>query len=119
VFGADWISQAVRFAMAPLGFYALAQALTASISKQAGLVRGMTWVAMIALLVLSSLRLPSPIALIVSAVNYLNPAIYIAVDINDAGQVISVGAVSATLGLVAITVLGLFAAIVQWRKLEA
>lgn len=118
-FGADWNTQALRFAMAPLGFYALTQALTASISKQAGLVRGMTWVAMAILLVLSSLHLPAPLALIVDAVNRLNPAIYVAVDINDAGQVVSVGAVSATLGLVAVTAIGLLAALYQWRRLEA
>lgn len=115
----DTFSQLLRFLMAPLAFYGLMQGLTASLSRGAGMVIGLTWVALFILLILDAVPLPKPYHGIFEFVNYANPIIYMFVD--DSGGKVSVAFQYAadTAGLLVIALVGASAALFQWRRLEA
>lgn len=111
--------QLIRFLIAPAAFYGLTQALTSGLGKQAGLVCGMTWVALFALLVLGTLPLPAPYHQLVDFINNANPVIYLAFNIDDNGAFISYGLAAATVALTAIALCGGAAAIYRWQHVEA
>jgi hypothetical protein len=113
-----WL-QLLRFAMAPLAFYGLVQCLTASVGQRAGTVIGLTWVALFALSILGSSPFPDPYHSIFAFINHANPVAYIAVEINDAGSVITANLGAATLDLALIAAFGIAGAIYQWQRLEA
>jgi hypothetical protein len=113
-----WL-QLLRFALAPLAFYGLVQFLTASVGRRAGTIIGLTWVTLFVLSALGSSPLPDPYHSILAFINHANPIVYIAVEINDAGSVITASLGAAMLGLVLIAALGIAGAIYQWQRLEA
>jgi hypothetical protein len=113
-----WL-QLLRFALAPLAFYGLVMGLTASLGRRSGTVLGMMWVAVFVLSALGSAPLPQPYHSIFAFINYANPLVYIAVDIDNGGSVITASLGAATLGLALIAAVGAAAAIYQWQRLEA
>lgn len=113
-----WL-QLLRFALAPLAFYGLVVCLTASLGRRSGTVLGMTWVAVFVLSTLGEAPLPQPYHSIFAFINYANPLVYVAFDIDKSGSVITASLGAATLGLVLIAAVGAAAAIYQWQRLEA
>ncbi len=109
-----------RFLLYPLAWYGLVAGITASM-RGGGLAAGLAWPAASILIVLSSLNLPPAIRTILGLLDYLNPMMYgsYAAGNEAARHVMMMSPAVATLGLVGITVLGLGAALVQWRRLEA
>ncbi len=109
-----------RFLLYPLAWYGLVAGITASM-RGGGLAAGLAWPAASILIVLSSLNLPPAIHTILGLLDYLNPMMYgtYAAGNEAARHVMMMSPADATLGLVGITVLGLCAALVQWRRLEA
>jgi|GEM_PF-1040824 len=108
----------------PLSWYALGQALTASLQR-AGPVLGMSWV--IGLACLATVHVPYPvIQLIVRTFNTSNPLAYYS---SQNGHPSTIDGVSPTLlaatqfndilALLAITIIAITASLVQWRRLEA
>ena len=113
-----WL-QLIRFALAPLAFYGLVQCLTASVGKRSGTVLGLTWVAVFVLSALGAAPLPQPYHSIFAFIDYANPLVYINLDIDNSGSVVTANLGAAMLGLVVIAVCGVTAAIYQWQRLEA
>jgi hypothetical protein len=114
-----WWGFAARFAAAPFAFYAIAQGLTASLAKPAGLVRGMVWGGLFFLIILSVTNLPPVIHQLVSIVDYINPMTYVAIEVTDLNHISASPTATALVGLAAITFAGLLGAVAQWRRLEA
>lgn len=118
VFSTDAWSQLVRFLIAPAAFYGLTQALTSTLARQAGAVIGFTWVGLIGLIVLSMVGLPTPFHAVVDFLNYANPLVYIAFDVDKNGMVVTYGAAGiAALALIAIV--GNSTAVYRWQRSEA
>jgi hypothetical protein len=111
--------QLIRFALAPLAFYGLVQCLTASVGKRSGTVLGLMWVGVFVLSALGSAPLPQPYHSIFAFIDYANPLVYINVDIDKGGSVITAGLGAATLGLALIAAFGAVGAVFQWQRLEA
>lgn len=114
----DTWSLLARFAIAPAAFYGLSQALTATLARQAGAVIGFTWVGLIALIVLSMVGLPAPFHAIVDFIDYANPLVYLAFDVDKNGAVITYGT-AGTAALALIAIIGNAIAIYRWQRLEA
>ena len=114
----DTWSLLLRFSVAPVAFYGLGQALTSTLARQAGTVIGFTWVGLIALIVLSMVGLPAPFHAIVDVLDYANPLVYIAFNIDKNGAVITYGSAGAV-ALALIAVIGNATAIYRWQRLEA
>lgn len=115
----DVWSQLLRYFLAPFAFYGLAQALTSTLSRQAGMVIGFTWVALVVLIILSIVRLPVPFHAIVDVLNYANPLVYLAFAVDDHGTVITYGFSAAALALALIALIGGATAIYRWQRSEA
>jgi hypothetical protein len=115
----DSWSQLLRFFLAPFAFYGLAQALTSTLSRQAGLVVGLTWVACVILIILSLVNLPAVFHAIVDFINYANPLVYLAFAVDDKGTVITYGSSAAALALALLALIGSVTAIYRWQRLEA
>ena len=114
----DTWSQLARFFIAPAAFYGLGQALTSTLARQAGAVIGFTWVGLIALIVLSMVGLPTPFHAVVDFLNYANPLVYIAFDVDKNGMVVTYGTAGiAALALIAIV--GNATAVYRWQRSEA
>ncbi|HET9343010.1 MAG TPA: hypothetical protein VFO25_08880 [Candidatus Eremiobacteraceae bacterium] len=114
----DTWTQLLRFFIAPAAFYGLVQALTSTLARRAGAVIGFTWVGLIGLIALSFKYLPPPFHAIVDFLNYANPLVYIAFDVDKNGTVVTYGtAAAAALALIAI--IGSATAIIRWQRLEA
>jgi hypothetical protein len=113
------LGEGLRFLLGALAIYALLQGATASLGRQAGIVLGFTWTALLALPILSSSSLPQPYHAIVDLLDYANPVVYVAVNVGDNGTVLSYGLAGGALGLACITMLGAAAAIYQWQRVEA
>ncbi len=113
-----WL-QLLRFALAPLAFYGLVQCLTASVGRRSGTIVGLTWVAAFVLGTLGTAPLPQPYHSIFTFINYANPLVYITVQIDNSGSVVTAALGAATLGLVLIAAFGIAAATYQWQRLEA
>lgn len=116
---ADWPAQLGRFIIAPLSAYALAQATTASLGKQAGLVRGFSLAGMYVFAQLAVLPLAQPFAALVRVVNAAIPWTYLQLGFDDAGRATAVGTLEGYVGLILISIVGFSAAVMQWRRLEA
>jgi len=112
-----WV-QLLRYLIAPAAFYGLLQALTSTLGRQAGAVIGFTWVGLIGLIILSILNLPAPYRAIVDFLNYANPLVYIAFDVDKHGAVITYGTAGAA-ALALIAVIGGATAIYRWQRSEA
>lgn len=119
VMPSDTWQQLFRFFLAPFAFYGLMQALTSTLARQAGMVVGFTWVALVALIVLSLVKLPVAFHAIVDFINYANPLVYIAFAVDDNGTVITYGLSAAALSLALIAAIGGATAVYRWQRLEA
>lgn len=115
----DWPAQLGRFIIAPVAFYGVAQAITSSLDKTAGLIRGLCAFGFYVCIQLAAEPLAQPYAAIVHAVNALLPWTYLQLGFDDAGHATAVGTIEGYIGLVIIALAGFTAAIVQWRRLEA
>ncbi|MBC5815526.1 MAG: ABC transporter permease [Candidatus Eremiobacteraeota bacterium] len=124
VSSADTAGNLAMAVLFPLAWYAMGQALTASI-RRCGIVIGMMWVA--AIMSISLLSIPNALLqTILRAINTINPLAYY---VTQNGHTTTVNGVSATflaatqgadiLALGAITILAITASLVQWRRLEA
>jgi hypothetical protein len=112
----------VRFLLYALAWFALVAGLTASVRSRGGTyVAGFSWLVMALLLVLMDLSLPPALHALVKGLNYLNPLLYgsYSSGAEAARHVAQIGSVEAMIGLGAIIVLGIVAALTQWRVLEA
>jgi hypothetical protein len=116
---AGWIEQSVRFAVAPFAFFAITQASTASLDKPAGYTRGLILPAVFAVTILSIAQLPPAVHAILSALDYLNPIMWVAVESSDIGRTFGSYTATSLLGLSAISAIGLLGAVAQWRRLES
>lgn len=114
----DSWTQLLRFVIAPAAFFGLVQALTSTLARQAGMVIGFTWVGAFGLIVLSIVNLPAPFHAIVDFLNYVNPLVYIAFDIDKNGAVVTYGTAGAA-ALALIAVIGSATAIYRWQRSEA
>lgn len=114
----DTWSQLVRFFIAPAAFFGLSQALTSTLARQAGAVIGFTWVGLIGLIILSMVNLPAVFHAIVDFLNYANPLVYVAFDVDKNGMVVTYGTAGAV-ALALIAVIGNATAIYRWQRSEA
>ncbi len=106
----------------PLAWFGLVAGLSASVRTKAGAIAGFTWLASMVLLVLLSLDLPPVIHGLVNALNYVNPLLYGSYSSSGsetARHLLNMTPAFAIGGLTGIAVLGIAAALVQWRRLEA
>lgn len=118
VIAPDTWTQLLRFLVAPAAFFGLVQALTSTLARQAGAVIGFTWVALFGLIILSMVNLPAPFHAIVDFLNYANPLVYVAFDVDKTGAVVTYGAGGAA-ALALIAVIGSATAIYRWQRSEA
>lgn len=113
------------FVVYPFAWYGLIAAVTASVRGGAGLLVGLTWIVASVLVVLRTLKLPPTIHAVVGVVNYFNPMAYGSVSesashsATAAQNVFMASSGMALAGLAGIAILGVLAALVQWRRLEA
>jgi len=114
----DAWTQLLRYLIAPAAFYGLVQALTSTLARQAGAVIGFTWVGLIGLIILSIVSLPAPYHAIVDFINYANPLVYIAFDVDKNGAVVTYGTAGAA-ALALIAFIGSATAIYRWQRSEA
>jgi hypothetical protein len=113
-----WPSLAL-YLILPLAWYGLVVALTASLRTSSKMVAGLSWVGALVLVGLSYLKLPDIWASLVKTVNYLNPIAYAAyLDPAQAVSPFPIWQANAA-ALLGICILGVIAALVQWRKAEA
>jgi len=119
VVSTDAWQEFARYVIAPVAFFGLLQVLTSTLSRQAGMVVGLTWVALVALIVLSLVNLPAPFHAIVDVLNYANPLVYLAFAVDDHGNVITYGLSAAALALALIALIGGTMAIYRWQRSEA
>jgi hypothetical protein len=110
-----------RFLLYPFAWFGLIAALTASVRGRAGGIAGFSWLGGGLLIVLLTIDLPPSIHAVVQALNYLNPMLYgsFSSGAEAARHVMQTGSLFAVGGLAGITILGIIAALAQWRRLEA
>jgi len=111
----------LRFVLYALAWFGLIAALTASVRGRAGAIAGFSWVAGAILIALLDIDLPRPVHALLTGLNYLNPMIYgsFSSGAEAARHVMQLTVPTATIGLSAIAVLGIAAALAQWQRLEA
>lgn len=119
VIPSDTSAQFARFVVAPAAFFGLMQALTSTVSRQAGLIIGFTWVALVLNLVLSIVPLPTPFHTIAGLLDDINPLAYVAFSVDDSGTVNTYGVSAAALALALIALIGGATAIYRWQRSEA
>ena len=109
-----------RFLLVPAAWYGVCQALTASLRQHSGTVRGVFVVVAAIVLGLETASFPPAWHLLIKAVNYLNPIAYSSYSYPEHQplQPFPTWELNLT-ALAAIAVLGISAALVQWRRLEA
>jgi hypothetical protein len=115
----DTWQQLVRFALAPIAFYGLMQALSASRKSQVGTVFGVAWAGLVGLAILGAAPMTGPIHAIVSILNVANPVVYIGFDFGQSDTSFSVHFAAAVAALALVAVAGVAAAIFQWQRVEA
>lgn len=121
----DTALQLLRFTIFPLAWYALLVALSAKLRGQAGIVQGLSWVVALGLIAMLAEPMPAALRFVVQAIDYLNPIIY--TSYTDGGAHVSngmelgasFGVAGSAAALTAIAVGGWFAAVAQWRRLQA
>jgi hypothetical protein len=122
--GPDDALNAIRFVLFPLAWYGLIVALSASVRGRAGMVQGLIWPVALGLAALSAAPLPGIWHRIFAAINFINPMSYITYHDRGSDVQIVTGAGLPSVVL-AVTVLALmvaaswFAAMFQWRRLQA
>lgn len=109
----------VRFLIAPVAFFGLMQALTSVLSRQAGLVIGLTWVACLVLIALQVSSLPPAVHRLVDLISYANPLVYVAFGYDKSGIMVPFGLATAATGLASIGILGSALAVYRWQRVEA
>ena len=111
----------LRFILDALAWYALIAALTASVKgRSAGAIAGFSWLGAGIIAVLAEVNLPGALQLLVKALNYFNPLVYLTFSSGTtAHTMIQLSAQLSTIALCCIIALGLWAALGQWRRLEA
>jgi hypothetical protein len=124
-FDLDTAWKLARFALFPVAWFALSQALTSGIrGAWAGAVVGIMWPTLELLSVLATLRLGSIWHSILTAVNLINPIGYFPFwEFDDKSSALreffGYGLTIDTLALGAIAILGVVIAMARWRRLEA
>jgi len=115
-----------RFALFPIAWFGMGQALTAGISGAvAGAVTGLSWPIAELLSVLATRPFTSTLHTILSVVNLANPIAYFPFwEFDDtAGSALreyfGYGLTTDTLALAALAILGVVIAMARWRRLEA
>ena len=110
-----------RFILYPFAWFGLIAAMTASVRGKGGAIAGFSWIGASILLVLLTLDLPPAIHTVIQALNYLNPMLYgsYSSGAEAARHVMQTGTLFSVGGLAGITVIGITAALAQWRRLEA
>lgn len=117
---AFWTALA-HFVLYPLSWFGLVAALTASMKNGAGLVAGLSWPVASVMAALLAFDLPPALAAVVRFIDYLNPVVYGSYSATSkaGGNVEMLLPGAGMLGLVAVAVIGVVAALVQWQRLEA
>jgi hypothetical protein len=123
--GPDTALQVLRFTIFPLAWYALLVAFSASLRGQAGIVQGLSWI--VALGLIGGLAAPLPALLhgVLQAIDYLNPILYTTYSVGNGSDTNGInigesfGVAVSVAALTAITAGGWFAAVTQWRRLQA
>ncbi len=121
----DTALQLFRFTIFPLAWYGLLVALSANLRGQAGIVQGLSWV--VALGLIGGLAAPLPALLhgLLRTIDYLNPIIYASYSIGSGNSTTGIelgtsyGVAMSAAALTAIAAGGWFAAVAQWRRLQA
>jgi hypothetical protein len=109
-----------RFLALPLAWFALIQALTASLRERGGMVSGLAWVGALVLLGLGAAQLPPFWSALIKFINYFNPIAYGAYNTGtEQAPYPFAGWVLDLVGLLALGILGIIIALTQWRRLEA
>lgn len=128
----DSVAQLARFIIEPFAIYALVMAITASAKSAGRTLLGWTWVAMIFLgVVAASPFIPDPWHAIFNVINFINPLAYGSYSTTKGTETINViGGPGPSLiagfppltdaaALAILFAVGIAAALVQWRRLEA
>jgi hypothetical protein len=116
----DALRNLARFLAIPFAWYALMQTLTASLRERGGLVAGLSWIVSLILLALGTAQFPPLWSHLITFANYFNPIAYAAYSTpQDQAPYPFVPWEFDLVALFALTVLGVIAALAQWRRLEA
>ncbi|HXM18174.1 MAG TPA: hypothetical protein VN934_05125 [Candidatus Tumulicola sp.] len=120
-FDSDFLANALRFSLFPLAWYAILQALTAGYRGRSGLAQGLIWPIAFGMGVLSLVPLPAVWHSIFAALNVVNPFAYATYQMNAQGVASEVGikVLVDALALAVLTVIGVLAATLQWKRVEA
>jgi len=118
---ADTWPQLLRYVLYPLAWFALAQALTASIRNKAGAYSGFAWPVAFILIALLEAPLSGAWHAVIRALNYVNPVFYgsYASGAGANADLLNLTWQVAVAGLSGIFIAGVIAALGQWRRLEA
>ncbi|MBV8597150.1 MAG: hypothetical protein JOZ50_13000 [Candidatus Eremiobacteraeota bacterium] len=110
-----------RFLVYPLAWYGIVCGLTASVRGRAGAIAGFSWLGAAILLALLDLKMPPVLHAIVKTLNYVNPLLYgnFASGDEASRHIVQIGLPISIAALGAIAVVGIAAALTQWRALEA
>jgi hypothetical protein len=112
----------LRSLLAPLAWYGVTRAATASMRGRAGAVATALWLAGSVVVALDqSHALSGVFGFIVSALDKINPMYYFQLTFDDQGhnRTMVQSMVAGIAGLSALAVVGYAAALAQWRRLEA
>ncbi len=103
-----------------LAWFALVAALTASVRTKAGAIAGFSWIAATLLISMLAFKLPPAVHTIVLALDHINPLYYGSYSTGpDVNKDLNPSTPFALSGLLGITLVGIAAALAQWRRLEA
>lgn len=110
-----------RFLLYPLAWYGLVVGLSASVRGKGGAIAGFSWLGAAVLVALLSVNLPPAIHDVLVFLNYFNPILYgsYSSGADTARHIMMLAPIVSIIGLTGITILGVVAALVQWRRLEA
>lgn len=109
-----------RFIALPFAWFALMQALTASLRERGGLVAGLSWVGALVLLGLGAAQLTPLWSALIKFINFFNPIAYAYYGTGtDQPPYPFSGWELDLASLLAIGIIGIVVALTQWRRLEA
>jgi len=110
----------LRYLAVPLGWYGVNEALTASARQRGGMVAGLSWVGALILIALGIANLAHPWSDIVGFILYVNPLAYASYAVGMPQPPFPFHTWYLNfIGLIVLGILGVVAALTQWRRLEA
>ena len=112
----------VRSLIAPLAWYGLTRAATASVRAKSGAIAASLWIVGGVVVGLDQSHILGGVfGMIVSALDKINPMYYFQLSFDDQGHNTTLvkSMVAGVAGLVGIAAVGYAAALAQWRRLEA